>query len=157
MGTSKLSLNVGKTKEMVIGNKAKLSNLKEHAHFNAGNREIMFVNHSKYLGIDLDAEMLLEPLFNNIVKQVEQKLFLLRNIRRYITTRAGISIYKQMILPHFDFAGFMLILCTIGQKRELRNLQNSGIRTCLLYKKVEHISIKRLHTELNILSLEQRR
>ena len=42
-------------------------------------------------------------------------------------------IYKQMILPIYDYVGFMLVSCTLGQKREPRKLQNRGIRTCLLY------------------------
>ena len=66
-------------------------------------------------------------------------------------------IYKQMILPIYDYVGFMLVSYTLGQKRELRKLQNRGIRTCLLHDRREHISIERLHSEFKILSLEQRR
>ena len=82
---------------------------------------------------------------------------MLRKIRCYITKFAAMCIYKQMILPMFDFAGFMLISCTLGQKRELRKLQNRGIRTCLLYNRRDHIPIPRLHNEIKVLSLEQRR
>ena len=139
----------------MIGNRAKLKNLTSHAPFNAGNRLIMFVNQFVYLGITLDDEMTLESLYTNVVRQTEQKLFTLRKLRRYVTKSAAICVYKQMILPILDYAGFMLISCSIGQKRELRKLQNSGIRTCVLYKRVEHISIERLHNEFCILSLEQ--
>ena len=152
-----LLLNVNKTKAMVIGNKCKLRSLPDPAPFNAGNRQIMFVKRFIYLGIVLDGELLLDPLYKDIVRQVEQKLFVLRKIRCYINKKAAMCIYKQMILPIFDFAGFMLTSCTVGQKRELRKLQNRGIRTCLLYHRREHISIQRLHNEFKIISLEQRR
>ena len=152
-----LLLNVNKTKAMIIGNRCKLNTLIDPAHFNAGNRRIMFVKQFTYLGIVLDEELSLTPLYKDVVRQVEQKLFLLRKIRNYITKFAAMCVYKQMILPIFDFAGFMLTACTLGQKRELRKLQNRGIRTCLLYHRREHISIQRLHNEFKILSLEQRR
>ena len=55
------------------------------------------------------------------------------------------------------YAGFMIISCTLGQKRELRKLQNRGIHTCLLYGLQDRISIQRLHNGFKILGLEQRR
>ena len=51
------------------------------APFNAGNRQIMFVRKIYYLGVIPDIEMLLEPLYKNIYRQVGQKLFMLRNVR----------------------------------------------------------------------------
>ena len=47
-------------------------------------------------------------------------------------------------------------LVTLGQKRELQRIQNSCIRTCLLYNRMEHVPIVRLHQEMNLISLEQR-
>ena len=101
--------------------------------------------------------MILEPLYKNVCRQVEQKLFMLRKIRRHITKFAAISLYKQMILPLFDYSGVLLLSCNLGQKRELQHTQNSCIRTCLLYNRIEHITIDRLHTEMRIMSIEQRR
>ena len=152
-----LQLNADKTKCMIVANRGKLKTIRDPAPFNAGNRRIMFVKRFSYLGIILDEELLLEPLFKNTCRQVEHKLFMLRKIRRYITTYAAISLYKQMILPLFDYSGFLLLSCNLGQKRELQRIQNSCIRTCLLYNQVDHISIERLHNEMKVVSLEQRR
>ena len=137
-----LSLNAAKTKCMIV---------------NAGNSQIMFVNRFSYLGIVLDSEMLLDPLYKNVCRQVEHKLFMLRKIRRNINKYGAISLYKQMILPLFDYSGFLLLSCNLGQKRELQRIQNSCIRTCLLYNRIEHITIERLHQEMGLVSLEQRR
>ena len=101
--------------------------------------------------------MLLEPLYKHVCRLVEQKLFMLRKIRRHITNFAAISLYKQMILPLFDYSAFLLLSCNIGQKKELQCLQNSCIRTCLLYNRIEHITIERLHGGMKLVSLEQRR
>ena len=62
-----------------------------------------------------------------------------------------------MILALFNYSGFLLTSCNIGQKKELQRMQNSCIRTCLLYDRIEHITIDRLHQEMKIVSLEQRR
>ena len=85
-----------------IANKEKLKFLHDPAPFNAGNRQIMFVKRFSYLGITLDDELLIEPLYKNVCRQVEQKLLILRKIRRNITRNAVISLYRQIILPLFD-------------------------------------------------------
>ena len=82
---------------------------------------------------------------------------MLRKIRRNINNFGAISLYKQMILPIFDYSGFLLLACNLGQKRELQRIQNSCIRSCLLYNRIEHITIDRLHREMRLVSLEQRR
>ena len=152
-----LSLNADKTKCMIVANRGKLNALVDPAPFNAGNRQIMFVKKFSYLGIVLDNEMLLKPLYRYVCRQVEQKLFMLRKIRKNINNFGAISLYKQMILPLFDYSGFLLLSCNLGQKRELQRIQNSCIRSCLLYNRVEHITIERLHREMRLVSLEQRR
>ena len=62
-----------------------------------------------------------------------------------------------MMLPLFDYSGFLLLSCNLGQKRELQRIQHNCIRTCLLYNRIEHITIERLHQEMRLVSLEQRR
>ena len=63
-----------------------IRSITDPAHFNAGNRLIMFVKGFSYLGILLDDELLLEPLYKHVCRLVEQKLFMLRKIGRNITT-----------------------------------------------------------------------
>ena len=111
-----LQLNADKTKCMIVANKGKLKSTHDPAPFNAGNRQIMLVKRFSYLGIILDEELLLEPLYTNLCRQVEQKLFMLRKIRRQITKNAAVCLYKQMILPLFDYSIFMLLSCTLGEK-----------------------------------------
>ena len=66
-------------------------------------------------------------------------------IRRQITADAAKVLYKQMILPILDYSGFLIISCTIEQKRELQKRQNNALRTCLLYNGRDRITIERLH------------
>ena len=87
-----VTLNAEKTKCMIVANKGKLNTLDDPAPFNAGNRQIMFVHKFSYLGIVLDEEMLLEPLYKNVCRQVEQKLFMLQKIRQNIP-RVALLVY----------------------------------------------------------------
>ena len=52
---------------MIVANRGKLNSV-----VNAGNRHIMFVSRFSYLGIVLDSEMLLEPLYKNVCRIIEQ-------------------------------------------------------------------------------------
>ena len=151
-----LELNASKTKALIVGTRGKIDRLVDPAPFNAGNSRIMFVQNFVYLGVTLDREMSLTPLYKNVCRQTDQKLFLIRKIRRYITVDAAKAMYKQMILPLLDYSGFLLVSCTIEQKHDLQKRQNNAIRTCLLYDRRDHITIDHLHGEMGLISLEQR-
>ena len=79
-----LYLNADKTKFLIVATKGKLNYVIDPAPFNAGNRQIMFVTKFNYLGVTLDNELCLEPLYKNVCRQVEQKLFMLSKIPIYI-------------------------------------------------------------------------
>ena len=66
-------------------------------------------------------------------------------------------LYKHMILPFLEYAGFMLIACNIGNRRELQRCQNDALRMCTLNRLADRVSIEKLHADCKIVSLEQRR
>ena len=88
-----LSLNTSKTKTLIIGSRAKLSNIKEPRKFASNQCQIDFVKQYDYLGTILDSEMSLLPLFKKTIK-ITYKIFLLRKIRKYIDNHTALCIYK---------------------------------------------------------------
>ena len=38
----------------------------------------------------------------------------------YLTESASVMLYKHMILPFLEYSGFMLVACTIDDRRELQ-------------------------------------
>ena len=68
-----------------------------------------------------------------------------------------ISIYKQAILPIFDYLGFLLLSQTNGQKNELQIIQNDALRFANQVTRNDRISKVELHKKVKLLSLEQRR
>ena len=96
----------------------------------------MFVEKYKYLGVTLDSEMNLTTLLAVTKKTVTSRLFNLRKLRHYITEKSALTIYKQPILPAFDYAGFMIILCNKSDRHDLQVIQNDALRTCYNVKRV---------------------
>ena len=62
-----------------------------------------------------------------------------------------------MILPFMEYAGFMLLSCTLEDRRELQRCQNGALRLCTNTRLTDRIKIQDLHSKCNIISLEQRR
>ena len=101
--------------------------------------------------------MTLQPLFSHVKKIVSTKVKTFTRIRRYITTRCAISIYKQTILPLFDYAGFLLIACNKSDCGELQIIQNNCLRACYNVRLLDRMSLVNMHRESNLVSLDQRR
>ena len=67
------------------------------------------------------------------------------------------AIYKQTILPVFDYVGFVLISCNKADRHDLQIMQNDALRTCFNVKRRDKFSVAKMHKKAKLLSLEQRR
>ena len=117
-----------------------------------------FTNKYKYLGVTLDSEMNLTSLLmlSDVKKSVSHRLFNFRKLRYYITEKSALAIYKQTILPVFDYAGFLIIACNKSDRHDLQIIQNDALRTCYNVKSHDKLSKSKMHKKSNLLSLEQR-
>ena len=115
------------------------------------------MNTFNYLGVLLDDQLTFTPYYKLVKRRLENKIFVLSKIRKYISNMTALLIYKQAVLPFVEYAGFVLGSCNIGQRRALQTLQNNALRLCKRYYLLDRISIDRLHDECRILGLEQRR
>ena len=110
-----------------------------------------------YLGIMLDSEMTLEQFYKTILKKINYRIFSLRKIRKYISFEVAVQIYKQTILPYFDYGGFLCISLSKDKKHDLQVMQNDILKICNKSKLSDRISIEHLQIKSKLLSLEQRR
>ena len=152
-----LRLNTAKTKALIIGSRSKLNFIKDPTLFVSNNCQIDFITQYDYLGTIFDSDMSLLPLYKRTLKLASNKIFLLRKIRKYIDYNTAISIYKQTILPIFDYSVFLLMSLTKGQQSELQTMQNDVLRFAKNVRIKDMVSRIELHTEAKILSLGQRR
>ena len=96
-------------------------------------------------------------LLSDVKKSVLNKLFTLRKLRRYITEKCAITIYKQTILPVFDYVNFLLVSCNKSDQHDLQIIQNDALRTCYNVRRRDKMSIVNMHAKAKLLSLQQRR
>ena len=142
---------------MIVASRSKLSKLVNPAHFVINGKQVIFVKKYNHLGYILDNEMSLIPMCKNVEKRIIDKVFMLKKLRRYITYKAALQIYKQTILPIFDYCGFLLLTCTKEKKHDFQIIQNDVLRFCENKKMEDRVTIENLHKKANLLSLEQRR
>ena len=152
-----LKINSGKTKAMITSTRNRLYALNNVIKFKILGNDVQYVTQYNYLGLLLDNEMTLQPLLKNIKKRVNNKLFSLRKLRKYLTEAVAILVYKQTILPIFDYAGFLLISLSNGDKGDLQVMQNDALRFCKGIQMLDKVSIAKIHDSIGLLSLEQRR
>ena len=81
---------------------------------------------------------------------------MLGKLRYLVDKKSAVLIYKQTILPHLDYIGFVLLSCNIGARKSIQILQNNALRLCLHYRLADHVRIERLHLEARMQGIEQR-
>ena len=141
---------------MIIGTRCKLQKVQDPKYLKINGEYIKYVKQYTYLGIILDNEMTLQPLLKHVKKLLTNKIYALRKIRKYITDKSAVVIYKQTILPVIDYSGFLLLSCSNGDRSELQKIQNDMLRICFKSKLAEKVKISELHRKAHMLSLKQR-
>ena len=66
---------------------------------------------------------------------------MLRKLGSYLTHKASIQMYKQVILPIIDYAGFLLIASNKDRKSDLQTMQNDALRFCGISKRSDRITL----------------
>ena len=142
---------------LVVGSRSKITKIAVLDPLQLYNKDVPFVKTYNYLGVTSDSEMTLRPFYNQVKKIAYGKIFNLIKIRRYITEYAAVMIYKHTILPYLEYAGFLLISCSLDDRRELQKCQNEALRICTRVRLMDRVRIEDLHNRCKIVSLEQRR
>ncbi len=150
----KLSLNVTKTKGMSFGTAQRLKqSVAMSISFNGD--AVEQVSHFKYLGVILDSSL----QFDRHVAYVKQKVFArlkaLGRLRQYISRSLSLTLYRSLILPHFDYADVCYDAMSKTSANQLQSLQNTCLRICL--KRERMSNVQALHTDANICKLSDRR
>ena len=154
---NRLQLSHKKSKVLLIASRQKLNSVEYNKQVHLDNIPLHFVDSYKYLGITIDKHMDLTPLLSSVKKTVSMHLFKLRKLRKYVSQECAVIIYKQTILPLLDYSGFLLNSCNVSDRNDLQILQNDALRASLNVKRRDRISIRNLHRNVNLLSLDQRR
>ena len=152
---NKLSINVKKTKSMLIGTKSMVKKQNILPKLQIQNVAIDYVFQYKYLGVTIDERLSFRAHLNNTIKLVAHKISVLNKIRFYITDDAAIKIYKTMILPYLDYGDIFFMNSNLNQLNKLQTLQNRSLRISLKTQIFTPIDI--MHQSVQIPKLSARR
>ena len=152
---NKLTLNLSKTKSMLIGSHRKLADISSMS-VSMFDCNIESVNTFKYLGIILATDFTWSDNVEHVITKVNQRLSLLRRIKHFLPLTARLLFYNNLILPIFDYADVVW-----GDKNNvsimnaLQVLQNKAAK--IILDRPFHSSATSALATLKWLNLEQRR
>ena len=127
----KLTLNISKSKFMLIGGSKKLKSLSK-VTLNIKNKELDMVSSYKYLGVVINETLTWDNHVEYIRSKINKKLGLLKLIKSYLPLSARITFFNSFILPLFDYGD--LVWSDRGNSTlmsELQVLKNNAARTIL--------------------------
>ena len=151
---NKITINTKKTKSMLFGTNNRLKKAKK-LDLKIGGDSIHYVKNFNYLGVKLDCKLTFESHALESMRLVSHKIYMLSQIRNFVTTHQALTIYKSKILPYFDY-GDIFYINTYGRTRtKLQRLQNRGLKLCLGHNARYDTDL--LHYEAKVPKLEPRR
>ena len=120
---NKLTINREKTKFMLVKHK-KVSN---EPQVKMGNYKLGSVSTYEYLGAILDDKLSMNDYLEKMWNKMNAKFGILAKIRRFITEKTAMIIYKVMIRPHVDYIDFVVESGSADRIQRLDSLQKKAI------------------------------
>ena len=119
---------------------------------------IEYVPSYHYLGIELDSLLSFDKHMDNTVKKCNQKLYIFRRIRRFISEKTAILIYKQTIRPLDEYCSFIFNSGKKSKIDKIDRIQSKCVRIIeYCYDNALKKDEKVLCQEYGISSLQLRR
>ena len=95
---------------------------------------------------------------DKVIKKISYKLYTMNIMRRFISERTALLIYKVMIMPHYDYVDFVIDSATTEKTTRLERLHKHAIRTIeYAINQENRRSLDELYDKYNLTSLYQRR
>ena len=152
---NQLSLNVKKTKIMSFMSDHRRKKAAGFRLYMKGN-PIEEVTSYKYLGTTLDNRLSGESQYTKTTQTLGLKLRTFSKIRRFLSTRAALTVYNSTILPIIDYNDLFQMLWSLDKLGKLQKMQNWGLRI-VYYDKNPKMSERELHQEAKVMILKNRR
>lgn len=150
-----LSLNLTKTKYMLIGKNYTLSSLDTtNFYVELNNYKIEQVKEIKYLGVIIDENLKFKKHCEYILNKMSKKVNFMRRIGGNLTMSTKILLYKAIISPHIEYCSSILFNFNQNEIEKLQKLQNKSMRTIL--KCNRYTPIKTMLEVLNFMNVKQR-
>ncbi len=154
MTSNKLSLNVSKTKCMVLGTSQRLANV-DFPEVVCNGEIVDKVDNFKYLGIFLDNRLHFNIHADYVKRKIFSKMKMLAKTRQFISQNMSLQLFQSLILPHLDYGDIIYDAMGSQDAAKLQTVQNKCLRICLNAE--PRSSAKQLHEQANFPLLSDRR
>jgi len=150
---NKITINQAKSKVILFGVKSGTTDGMNKPKI--GRVHLEYVESYKYLGLRLDARLTYRECTADILNKTAHKIWLLAKLKKYISDRMAVLIYKTMVLPYFDYADVVYHAAPKPMLQKLQRMQNKGLKICGGVDK--RYSTREIHTRFQLPRLEDRR
>ena len=106
--TNKLSLNVIKTKYMIVASHYGIKHLEHQFSIHVNHYYLTRDNSHKYLGVEIDQSLTWRDHVDNIAKKASGGIGALRRVGHLIPRETLITMYSSLVMPYFDY-------CSMGE------------------------------------------
>ena len=145
-------INPNKTKYMIFSTK-KVEDT--HDKLKTSQAQLGKVSSFTYLGVRLDQHLTFDNHAQYIINRVTSKVYQLKKMRRFLSRKAALLVYKNMILPIIEYGDIYLSATSKENRNKLQKLQNKALKCALGRDK--RYNTRKLHAEAKILPLARRR
>ena len=152
---NKLTLNMTKTKFMLIGSRQKLSSLAVLPALEINGTQLNRINFTKSLGVLIDENLTWSNHINAISKKISSGIGSIKRISHCVPPATLQNIYHGLVQSHFDYCSVVWGNCTKTLSDKLQKLQNRVVR--VLTHSSYDADANQLITELGWDNLEIRR
>lgn len=126
---SKLSLNVSKTKAMIISTK-KVAPV-TLANIEINGTPIELVESMKYLGVIIDRNLSFQQHHEDILKKLNKKFYVFKRCESKLTYESKKIFVRSLILSHFNYCSTISFLLNDTQLDEFQKVLNRFMRVIL--------------------------
>ena len=152
----RLTLNTDKT-DILWCHSERKPHVDEIPYITMKGKRIRTVVKFNYLGALLDKHLSFIPHCRKVLSSVNLKLYNLRQLRKFIDTELALMLFRQMILPVFDYADIIIDGASMEVIRDIQTAQNNCLRCCVKIWDPRDISIVALNEPCNCRMLYVRR
>ena len=128
LSANKLTLNVKKTKYMLIGSQFKLSQINSDFTVKVNNTPLERVIEHKTLGVQIDESLSWRPHIHTISKKISAGIAILRRVSNFIPLDTRVNMYNALVMPYFNYCSAVWGNINKGLADNLQKLQNRAAR-----------------------------
>ena len=105
---NRLSVNTNKTKYMTVDPYRRIEAWSENPNLVLGDACLERVSSYSYLGVLLDDRLNFDAFLKEKCKKINMRVYQLGKMRKYIDSGIANTVYKQTVIPLFDYADFLV-------------------------------------------------